>query len=205
MELLVLGGTSFAGRHVVEAALAAGHGVTTFNRGRTNPGLFPDVRALHGDRASGDYAALHGAGPFDAVVDMCAYVPRAVREAIGALGADGLNGPYILISSVSAYGEPQAPVDVEGFTEESPLAALPDAIDAALLLASSVDRAGRPRHEPAPGPLRSRVTVDEAPELPAVARHDQVGQLVHDDVVEHPGRLRQQLRRDPDAAVDRRA
>jgi nucleoside-diphosphate-sugar epimerase len=131
MELLVLGGTSFAGRHVVEAALAGGHRVTTFNRGRTNPSLFPDVRTLHGDRASGDYAALVGAGPFDAVVDMCAYVPRAVREAIGALGADGLNGPYILISSVSAYGEPQAPVDVEGFTEESPLAALPDAIDAA--------------------------------------------------------------------------
>jgi 2'-hydroxyisoflavone reductase len=131
MELLVLGGTSFAGRHVVEAALAADHTVTTFNRGRTNPDLFPDVRTLHGDRASGDYAALVGAGPFDAVVDMCAYVPRAVRESIGALGSDGLNGPYILISSVSAYAEPQAPVDVEGFTEESPLAALPDGIDAA--------------------------------------------------------------------------
>ncbi len=93
MELLVLGGTSFAGRHVVEQALAVGHGVTTFNRGRTNPGLFPAVRSLQGDRASGDYAALEGAGPFDAVVDMCAYVPRAVREAIGALGPGGLNGP----------------------------------------------------------------------------------------------------------------
>ena len=42
MELLVLGGTSFAGRHVVERALADGHDVTIFNRGRTNPGLFPD-------------------------------------------------------------------------------------------------------------------------------------------------------------------
>jgi len=132
MELLVLGGTSFAGRHVVEAALAAGHDVTTFNRGRTNPGLFPDVRALRGDRASGDYAPLHGAGPFDAVVDMCAYVPRAVKEAIAALGPDGLNGPYVLISSVSAYdAAPQAPVDLEGFTEESPLAALPEGVDPA--------------------------------------------------------------------------
>src|SRR5919206_4948160 len=102
MELLVLGGTSFAGRHVVEAALAAGHRVTTFNRGRTNPDLFPAVRSLHGDRTTGDYSALAGAGPFDAVVDMCAYVPRAVHEVVAALGPDGLSGPYILISSVSA-------------------------------------------------------------------------------------------------------
>ena len=131
MELLVLGGTSFAGRHVVEQALAAGHTVTTFNRGRTNPGLFPDVRALRGDRESGDYAALDGAGPFEAVVDMCAYVPRAVREAIDALGPTSLDGPYILISSVSAYAEPQAQVDGKGFTEESPLAAMPEGVDPA--------------------------------------------------------------------------
>jgi len=131
MELLVLGGTSFAGRHLVAHALAAGHSVTIFNRGRTNPELFPDARSLHGDRATGDYAELAGAGPFDAVVDMCAYVPRAVREAIGALGPGALNGPYILISSVSAYAEPQASVDVEGFTEESPLATLPEGIDPA--------------------------------------------------------------------------
>jgi len=129
MELLVLGGTSFAGRHVVEQALATGHSVTTFNRGRTNPGLFPDVRSLHGDRASGDYAALDGAGPFDAVVDMCGYVPRSVREAIGALGPSALNGPYIMISSVSAYAEPQAQVNGEGFTEESPLVPMPEGVD----------------------------------------------------------------------------
>ena len=137
MELLVLGGTSFAGRRVVEHALAEGHAVTTFNRGRTNPGLFTDVRSLHGDRASGDYAALQGAGPFDAVVDMCAYVPRAVRETLAALGPSGLAGPYILISSVSAYAEPQAEREsatgfpATGFTEESPLAALPDGFEPA--------------------------------------------------------------------------
>jgi len=132
MELLILGGTSFAGRHVVEAALAEGQRVTIFNRGRTNPGLFPEaVRSLHGDRASGDYEALRGAGPFDAVVDMCAYVPRAAREAIAALGPGGLNGPYVLVSSVSAYAEPQAQLESHGFTEESPLATLPEGIDSA--------------------------------------------------------------------------
>ncbi len=132
MELLVLGGTSFAGRHVVEQALAAGHTVTTFNRGRTNPDLFPKVRSLHGDRTSGDYAALDGAGPFDAVVDMCAYVPRAVREAIGALGPDAMGGPYVLISSVSAYSEPQADAEGQsGFVEDSALATLPEGVDPA--------------------------------------------------------------------------
>ena len=129
MELLVLGGTSFAGRHVVEAALAAGHRVTTFNRGRTNPGLFPAVRSLHGDRTAGDYTTVEGAGPFDAVVDMCAYVPRAVQQAVSALGPSGLAGPYILISSVSAYAEPQADGETSGFSESSPLATLPDGVD----------------------------------------------------------------------------
>src|SRR5690348_10541251 len=75
MRVLVLGGTSFAGRHVVMAAVGQGHDVTTFNRGRTNPGLVFPGRALRGDRTTGDYDALRGAGPFDAVVDMCAYVP----------------------------------------------------------------------------------------------------------------------------------
>jgi 2'-hydroxyisoflavone reductase len=132
MEVLVLGGTSFAGRHVVEHALAEGHSVTIFNRGKTNPDLFPAARSLRGDRARGDYAALDGAGPFDAVVDVCAYVPRAVREAVAALGPAGIGGPYILISSVSAYAEPpegdEAP---DGFTEDSPLARLPDGVDRA--------------------------------------------------------------------------
>jgi 2'-hydroxyisoflavone reductase len=132
MELLVLGGTSFVGRHVVDRALAEGHSVTIFNRGRTNPDLFPETRSLRGDRASGDYESLKGAGPFDAVVDVCAYVPRAVREAVAALGPDGIGGPYILISSVSAYAEPSdGDAAAAGFTEDSPLARLPDGIDPA--------------------------------------------------------------------------
>ena len=130
MRLLVLGGTSFAGRHVVQRALADGHAVTVFNRGRTNPGLFPEVRSLRGDRTSGDYEALRGAGPFDAVVDVSAYVPRAVREAVATVGPAGIDGTYILISSVSAYAQPQPDAEIHrdaggGFTEESPLAALP--------------------------------------------------------------------------------
>ena len=54
MNLLVLGGTQFVGRHIVEAALARGHAVTTFHRGKTNPGLFPEVQEILGALADED-------------------------------------------------------------------------------------------------------------------------------------------------------
>jgi 2'-hydroxyisoflavone reductase len=53
MTLLILGGTQFVGRHLVDAALCQGHQVTLFHRGRTNPGLFPEAEAIHGDRDGG--------------------------------------------------------------------------------------------------------------------------------------------------------
>src|SRR4051794_1421487 len=59
MRLLVLGGTVFLGRHLVEAALERGHKVTVFTRGRHNPQLFPDAEKLHGDRGR-DLASLRG-------------------------------------------------------------------------------------------------------------------------------------------------
>jgi len=59
MRLLVLGGTKFLGRAAVEAALARNHEVTLFNRGQTNPELFPEAEKLHGDRAE-DLSALEG-------------------------------------------------------------------------------------------------------------------------------------------------
>lgn len=100
MRLLVLGGTSFVGRHLVETAFTDGHEVTLFHRGRTNPGLFPQAEHRHGDRASGDYQALTG-GDWDATVDVTAYVPRQVNQALDAL--DGRQGHYVMVSSVSAY------------------------------------------------------------------------------------------------------
>ena len=67
MKLLVLGGTKFLGRHTVDAALAAGHDVTIFSRGQTNPELYPDVERLTGNR-DGDLGALEGR-TWDGVVD----------------------------------------------------------------------------------------------------------------------------------------
>ena len=59
MRLLVLGGTKFLGRPVVEAALARGNEVTLFNRGRANPELFPEAEKIRGDREQ-DLSALRG-------------------------------------------------------------------------------------------------------------------------------------------------
>src|SRR5687768_5892110 len=66
-SILILGGTAFLGPEVVEAARRRGHTVTLFNRGKTNPGLFPDLEKLKGDR-NGDLKSLEGRR-WDAVVD----------------------------------------------------------------------------------------------------------------------------------------
>jgi 2'-hydroxyisoflavone reductase len=105
LRLLVLGGTLFLGRHLVEAALDRGHDVTIFTRGRTNPEAFPEVERLTGDR-DGDLGALRGR-EWDAVVDPSGYVPRVVRQAAELL-ADAV-GHYTFISSVSAYSDHATP------------------------------------------------------------------------------------------------
>ncbi len=117
MRLLVLGGTEFLGRHLVEAALAAGHEVTTFTRGRTNPDLFPQVEALRGDR-DGDLGALE-AGRWDAVVDTSGYVPRVVRASAELLHERV--GLYCFVSSISVYAGFSSGPD-----ESSPVAPLED-------------------------------------------------------------------------------
>jgi 2'-hydroxyisoflavone reductase len=114
MRILVLGGTQFLGRHTVEAALARGHDVTMFNRGRTRPELFPEAEKLRGDR-DGDLDALRGRA-FDAVVDTSGYVPRIVRETIDALGDVG---HYTFVSSISVYADVSTPP-----TESTPVAEL---------------------------------------------------------------------------------
>lgn len=99
MRLLVLGGTAFLGRAVVEEALERGHEVTLFNRGRTNPELFPEAEKLRGDR-DGDLAALAGRS-WDAVVDPSGFVPRVVRASAELL-ADAVEH-YTFVSSISVY------------------------------------------------------------------------------------------------------
>lgn len=99
LRLLILGGTGFLGPHTVRAALAHGHEMTLFNRGKTNPHLFPELEKLRGDRYS-NLDALKGR-KWDAVVDTFAYVPRVVRASAELLAAAVRQ--YVLISSISAY------------------------------------------------------------------------------------------------------
>ncbi len=101
MKLLILGGSVFLGRHIVEAALARGHEVTLFNRGKHNPDLFPNVEKLRGDR-DGDLAALHGR-QWDAVIDPSGFVPRQV-QASAQLLANAVDH-YTFISSISVYAD----------------------------------------------------------------------------------------------------
>ncbi len=112
MKLLVLGGTKNLGRHVVEAALRDDHEVTLFNRGVTNPGLFPSVRRLTGERADPGVLA---AGEWDGVIDMSGFLVRDVR-----LSAEVLRdrvGHYTYMSSIAVY----ASKTTLGMTESAPL------------------------------------------------------------------------------------
>lgn len=118
MKLLIIGGTRFVGQHLVEAAVARGHEVTLFNRGRSNPDLFPQVEQLRGDR-DGDLASLKHRR-WDAVVDTCGYVPRIVRKSAELL-ADTVDH-YAVISSVSVYREDNP----TGMNEDSPVGTLTD-------------------------------------------------------------------------------
>jgi 2'-hydroxyisoflavone reductase len=114
MRILVIGGSSFVGRAVVQSALDRGHDVTLFNRGKTDPGAFPGAEHLTGDRNS-DLSAL-AEGTWDATVDVCAYVPAQVRSLLAALGDRG--GHYTFVSTISVYGQDVAE---HGFDESSPL------------------------------------------------------------------------------------
>ncbi|MFC4033568.1 NAD-dependent epimerase/dehydratase family protein [Streptomyces polygonati] len=113
MELLVLGGTEFVGRAVVEAAVGRGWGVTVFHRGR-HPAP-AGAAELIGDR-EGDLAQL-AAGRWDAVVDTWSAKPGAVRASARAL--EGRVGAYAYVSSGSVYVYP-APL---GANEDAPVVA----------------------------------------------------------------------------------
>jgi 2'-hydroxyisoflavone reductase len=119
MRVLILGGTLFLGRHLVEAALGRGDDVTLFNRGRTDPGIFPGVETLNGDRDAGDLNTLR-AGEWDVVVDTSARVPRWVRDSAELLA--GRVGRYVFVSSCSVYADTSA----AGTDESSPVLRLAD-------------------------------------------------------------------------------
>jgi 2'-hydroxyisoflavone reductase len=118
--ILILGGTHFLGPPIVETARAHGHTLTLFNRGKTNPHLFPDVEQLHGDRA-GDLAALQGRR-WDAVIDTSGQIPRHVQRSATVLREAA---QYVFVSSISAY----QPISRPGADESAPLVPFSDLDD----------------------------------------------------------------------------
>ena len=116
LDILILGGTGFTGPFQVNYALARGHKVTLFNRGkRPSPEWPGDVEQLHGDRNTGDLAALQGR-KWDVCIDNPTSLPFWVRDAGKVL--KGNVGHYLFISTISVYADGSKP----GITEGMPLA-----------------------------------------------------------------------------------
>jgi len=108
LRILILGGTGFTGPHQVRYALARGHQVTLFNRGRQARDWPGEVEELIGDRNTGDLKALAGK-TWDVCIDNPTTLPFWVRDAGEAL--KGRIGHYIFISTISVYAKNDKPAD----------------------------------------------------------------------------------------------
>lgn len=117
-KVLILGGTGISGPHLVRELVGRGHQVTLFNRGKRNPGLFPNVETLIGDR-NGPLDVLKGRD-WDVVVDNSGYFPRQVQQSAQLLKEHAAH--YIYVSSISAYADLTPP----GIDEDYKLAELKD-------------------------------------------------------------------------------
>lgn len=115
MKILVIGGTVFIGRHIVQAALERGHHLTLFNRGKTNDALFPTIEKVRGDRS--ERLDVLGERHWDAVIDTCGYVPAAVRTSAEFL--QSVCSLYVFISTGAVYKDKSK----FGITEDAELEA----------------------------------------------------------------------------------
>jgi 2'-hydroxyisoflavone reductase len=115
-RLLVLGGTRFLGPAIVNIAEAQGYEITLFNRGKSNPEMFPHLEKLRGDRDTGNLEALKGK-KWDLVIDTSGYVPKQVKETSELL-ADSVK-QYVFISTLSVYQQAS-----DSVKEDSPVQTL---------------------------------------------------------------------------------
>lgn len=99
LHILVIGGSVFLGKHIVEAALQRGHRVTVFNRGSRQLTYSSPVDHVQGDRLT-DLHRLQGR-QFDSVIDCCAYTPEHMALAADVLKP--LTNHYVFISTISVY------------------------------------------------------------------------------------------------------
>ncbi|MEQ9208017.1 MAG: NAD-dependent epimerase/dehydratase family protein [Phycisphaerales bacterium] len=129
LNILMLGGTGFAGPKMVQRALDHGHNVTLFNRGQTAPDMFPDIEHIQGDRytdLSGLEKLVADGRKFDAVIDTFTYVPKTVTDTMDILLP--IMGQYVVISTTSVYASRTNP----GMDETGELATVSDEIAAGI-------------------------------------------------------------------------
>ena len=113
---LIIGGTKFLGRHLVDSLLASGHEVALFNRGKHPAGDMPDIEVIHGDRNK--YLNKLVGRKWDAVFDTCGYLPSTVTAS--ARFFSDTADTYVFVSSMSCYADASRP----NFDESTPVAEL---------------------------------------------------------------------------------
>lgn len=131
MNVLVLGGTRFVGRHIVERLAGSGHRVVSFHRGGTACELPAEVEERRGDRDV-DLSSVNSEA-WDAIVDTSCYRPEQILRSLG-LRTDR----YLLISTINVYRD----LSVSGVSEEAPTIETFDSSDEAARY-SHRDRAPR--------------------------------------------------------------
>lgn len=114
MNILIIGGTKFLGRYLVESAKRKNFNITLFNRGLTNPGLFKDVETIIGNRENDQDLEKLKDRDWDVVIDTCGQLPWIVSKSVKAL-SDNVKH-YVYISSISVYANFYTE---NGATEES--------------------------------------------------------------------------------------
>lgn len=120
-KVLILGGTNFVGPYIVKKGLAKGWDITLFNRGITNPQLFPKMKKIKGDRLDADAIKKLTAGKWDLVIDTWAKNPLAVKISTEAF--EDKISHYAYVSSIAVYGGKN--YQKVGLTEDAPLPELP--------------------------------------------------------------------------------
>ncbi len=125
MNVVIIGGTRFVGRHITDSLLARGHQVAHFNRGITDGSARSEVETIHGDRER-DLSRL-GDRRWDAVIDTCGYTPNVVEMATRYFSERTQR--YLFISTISVYDHTRT----DGPDEDAPLAALPKEVDRTVL------------------------------------------------------------------------
>jgi 2'-hydroxyisoflavone reductase len=150
MNVLVVGGTGFLGGAIVDDAIAAGHDVTVFTRGRRRRRVPDSVKTLDGDR-HGDISMLK-TRRFDLVADTCAFAPDTVLRLLNSLSYIGC---YALVSSASVYDSFSLP----GTNEDSPTSRASHEQLAVAQNLSSDQRASADSYGDAYGPLKREAEI----------------------------------------------